>query len=232
MMSLAEQGVFIRLLCFAWREGSIPADTNVIRTLYASTTGEKFNLKNVLLMFVEHPEKPGRLISKRLELERQNMEEKSEKARESIGYRWGNERNTNVIRKAYGSYGKRNTKQKQNKKQNIKPHTPYTGFDIFWIDYPKKVGMQSAIKAWNKLCPSYDLRQKILTALKQHKESPEWIKDGGQFIPHAATWLNQQRWKDELKIEVQVPVDPVMAELDRQIEEEDRGKRGDEETGF
>ena len=28
----------------------------------------------------------------------------------------------------------------------------------------------------------------------------QWIKDGGNFIPHAATWLNQQRWEDELEV--------------------------------
>jgi hypothetical protein len=27
--------------------------------------------------------------------------------------------------------------------------------------------------------------------------SAEWTKDGGQFIPHPATWLNQKRWEDE-----------------------------------
>ena len=29
-------------------------------------------------------------------------------------------------------------------------------------------------------------------------KSHDWTKDGGQFIPHAATWLNGKRWEDEL----------------------------------
>jgi hypothetical protein len=25
----------------------------------------------------------------------------------------------------------------------------------------------------------------------------EWTKEGGSFIPHASTYLNQERWEDE-----------------------------------
>lgn len=27
----------------------------------------------------------------------------------------------------------------------------------------------------------------------------QWQRDGGQYIPHPATWLNQGRWKDEIE---------------------------------
>jgi DNA replication protein DnaC len=33
--------------------------------------------------------------------------------------------------------------------------------------------------------------------LEKQKVSTEWLKDGGQFIPHPATWLNGRRWEDE-----------------------------------
>ncbi|MNH08813.1 hypothetical protein D3C79_682460 [compost metagenome] len=35
-------------------------------------------------------------------------------------------------------------------------------------------------------------------ALAAWTVSTDWTKDGGQFIPHAATWLNGKRWEDEL----------------------------------
>lgn len=38
----------------------------------------------------------------------------------------------------------------------------------------------------------------MLAALAQQKKSPQWVKDGGEFIPHPATWLNQGRWQDEV----------------------------------
>ena len=33
--------------------------------------------------------------------------------------------------------------------------------------------------------------------LERAKKSRDWIKDAGQYIPYAATWLNGERWKDE-----------------------------------
>jgi hypothetical protein len=38
----------------------------------------------------------------------------------------------------------------------------------------------------------------LLDAIEKHKQSAQWQKDGGQYIPHPATWLNQQRWEDEI----------------------------------
>ena len=28
--------------------------------------------------------------------------------------------------------------------------------------------------------------------------SLDWIKDGGQFVPYPATWLNAKGWEDEI----------------------------------
>jgi hypothetical protein len=33
--------------------------------------------------------------------------------------------------------------------------------------------------------------------VKVWKNSQQWTKDGGQFIPMPATWLNGRRWEDE-----------------------------------
>jgi len=35
--------------------------------------------------------------------------------------------------------------------------------------------------------------------LSRWSKSEQWTKDNGQYIPHAATWLNGRRWEDELK---------------------------------
>lgn len=71
------------------------------------------------------------------------------------------------------------------------------GFAEFWKAYPKKVGKQDAIQAWNKLAPSEDLRAVLLQALERQKRWPGWLKDKGQYIPHPATWLNRKRWEDQ-----------------------------------
>ena len=37
----------------------------------------------------------------------------------------------------------------------------------------------------------------MLAAIEQQRASPQWAKDGGQYIPNPATWLRQGRWEDE-----------------------------------
>ncbi len=84
-----------------------------------------------------------------------------------------------------------------NLSSEIKSSNPPNGFENFWQAYPKKKAKGYAEKAWAKLKPSEQLRQQILTALEQAKTSAEWIKDGGQFIPHPASWLSGKGWEDK-----------------------------------
>lgn len=71
-------------------------------------------------------------------------------------------------------------------------------FARFWKLYPRKVGKDKAEKAWAKLKLTQDLFNEIIAALAKHAVTPGWTKDGGQFIPHASTWLNGKRWEDEV----------------------------------
>ena len=72
------------------------------------------------------------------------------------------------------------------------------GFDAFWATYPRHTGKQDAQRAWRKLAPDADLQARMLEAVARQKQSAQWTKDGGQFIPHPATWINGRRWEDEL----------------------------------
>lgn len=70
------------------------------------------------------------------------------------------------------------------------------GFPEFWQAYPRKAAKQAAVKAFAKLAPSRELLDTLLSAVRSQSTSPDWRKDDGQFIPHAATWLNGRRWED------------------------------------
>jgi hypothetical protein len=72
-------------------------------------------------------------------------------------------------------------------------------FENFWSQYPKKVGKLTAKRSWEKL--SLDNQQKALEAIIEHRKY--WVAKGTdwEFIPHASTWLNQERFEDELVIE-------------------------------
>ena len=69
------------------------------------------------------------------------------------------------------------------------------GFEEFWKAYPRKEGKQKARQAFEKVTVPLET---LLQALEQQKQSAQWTKDGGQFIPHPATWLNGKRWEDQL----------------------------------
>jgi hypothetical protein len=70
-------------------------------------------------------------------------------------------------------------------------------FQKFWDAYPRHEAKQTAKKSFDKLNPDDLLLETMLTAVERWKQSEQWTKDGGQFIPHPATWLNQKRWEDE-----------------------------------
>jgi predicted phage replisome organizer len=70
-------------------------------------------------------------------------------------------------------------------------------FEKFWFAYPKKRSKGDAEKAWNKIKPDALLLKLILNKLDDAKKSHEWTKEGGQYIPYPATWLNRKGWEDE-----------------------------------
>jgi hypothetical protein len=70
-------------------------------------------------------------------------------------------------------------------------------FLLFWENYPKKKAKADAEKAFLKLSPDQETMNRILSAIEQQKESADWKKDGGQFIPYPATWIRARRWEDQ-----------------------------------
>jgi len=73
-----------------------------------------------------------------------------------------------------------------------------TWFEKFWKAYPRKVNRVGARKAFDKIKPDEALLERMVAAIGKQIESEQWTKDGGQYIPHPATWLNGHRWEDEL----------------------------------
>jgi len=73
-------------------------------------------------------------------------------------------------------------------------------FEIFWSRYPRKRNKGQAEKVWAKLQPDDVLLGEMLAKLEQAKQTPDWTKDDGQFIPHPATWLNGKGWEDVYQV--------------------------------
>lgn len=95
--------------------------------------------------------------------------------------------------------------------QNPEPRTYVrqadTLFEAFWKAYPKKKAKDDAQRAWDKRRPNDELLAVMLRAIERQKQSPDWQKESGRYIPFPATWLNQARWTDEVTVEVSDPDD-------------------------
>jgi hypothetical protein len=90
-------------------------------------------------------------------------------------------------------------------------------FAEFWKHYPKKRDWPKAYRAWCKLAPSEDDRAAILADIERRRESDEWRKAGGAYIPYPATYLNGRRWEDGEGIDAGAPASgrlPTMGSFD------------------
>lgn len=70
-------------------------------------------------------------------------------------------------------------------------------FDRWWAEYPRKTAKDAAWREWLQRSPSDELTDQMIGKVREQRASAQWLKDGGQFIPHPRTWLHQGRWQDE-----------------------------------
>lgn len=72
-------------------------------------------------------------------------------------------------------------------------------FEKFYAAYPRKVGRPGAEKAFANCEPTPEILARMLAAIAAQAEALDWTRERLQFVPHPATWLNDQRWKDEVQ---------------------------------
>lgn len=91
----------------------------------------------------------------------------------------------------------RETNNQQPATRNPQPATnnpPGPTFDEFWAAYPNRRDRKAARRAWEKIKPTPELFAAMLAAIEREKCSDQWRRG---IIPHAATWLNGERWEDD-----------------------------------
>lgn len=106
---------------------------------------------------------------------------------------------------------KRNTNKPNNIKKEIlscsteverQPFKPTQGFDAFWHLYPRKENKKGAWKIWNnKKIEFYSID--IIEHLQKRLEG-EWKTKDKQYIPMPTTFLNGERWNDDLTVKHEV----------------------------
>jgi len=74
-------------------------------------------------------------------------------------------------------------------------HTYSPDFEAFWKAYPRRQAKGAAAKAYAKAAKSVG-RDALVAAATRYASDPNLPKDRTK-IPHAATWLNDERWNDD-----------------------------------
>lgn len=92
--------------------------------------------------------------------------------------------------------GNRAPADKPRREKSMPTYNP-DAFEIFWAAYPRKDDRRKAIRAWDKLKPDKTLCRVMYAALLRQKESEQWTRDNGRYIPMFPTWINGRRWEDQ-----------------------------------
>ena len=75
-------------------------------------------------------------------------------------------------------------------------------FNQFWAEYPKKQGQVEARLAWLRLPYDVQLYIQIVQAVQRFRAvRRDWQTEGGRYVPMPENFINNERWKDEVKAE-------------------------------
>lgn len=144
------------------------------------------------------------VFSQQIDRDNERYRQKCEQNRRNIKERYTNA--TNVDERIQPSTKTYEIYQDKGKGE-IPPISPKgeadEGFAAFWAEYPRHVAKATAVRSWQKINPDASLQESIMDGLRRQKDSVQWQRDGGKYIPHPSTWLNQRRWEDEVECAVQ-----------------------------
>ena len=197
IMSMEERGVYITLLAYSWLEDGLPDDETVLAQLCNNPKNWDRIWERVKECFTI---KEGNVINnRRLVRERAKLmnykKSMSDAGKKGAKTRWGG--NNQAIAKLKPSHSSSSEVEDEDTDEDKEL---WNGFWKFWELYPKKQAKQTTIKAYMKLFKDNKkiTHEELINAVKKQSKSKQWLKDGGEFIPLPSTWLNQERWLDEV----------------------------------
>ena len=178
-MTFEEKGAYMELLMMQFNRGHMEGH------MIGQVVGQMWD--KIRTKFIQDSE--GKWYNVRLE-------EEQIKRKNFTSSRKNNLNGENQYSKKGGHKKGHMTSHMEDVNEDVNINTINIDFNVFWNLYNKKVGDKKAcIKKWNKLT---DIdRQKIIDTLPKFLSN---IKDK-QFQAHPSTYLNQERWNDEIQTE-------------------------------
>ena len=195
-MTMAQRGMYITLLAFEWIEGSLPMDLLKLRILCGNHPDFDSDWQIVSNCFTQ---RDSRLYNNRLETERGNMIAYREKM--SANGKKGAETRWQSHGKAIAKPSNKEVEEEiivKSKRVNLKNDFTNEFVNEFWVLYPRTDNRKRALDKYIATRKSGVKKDVIIDGLKNYIKY--WKSKGTepQYIPMASTWLNQERYGDEL----------------------------------
>ena len=211
-LSTEQHGAYLLLIMDYWRSGPPPDDDFVLAQITRMSPHAWSNARSIILAFFKHAN--GVLVHSRIDREKEEARDSKAKfkARAEIASakRWG--KHAPSIATSIATSNSQAMLEEcplplplplptesKSKTSSASADAGYSkSFESFWELYPKRLNKGSAFKAFKRINPSEYAG--VRAGLSGKVKCDDWIKDGGKFIPHAATWLNARGWEDESAI--------------------------------
>lgn len=204
LMTMAQRGMYITLLLHEWIEGSLPSSLPHLRILCDNHPDFDSDWKEISHCFYDED---GRTYNSRLEKERKQMNEyrdrQSDSGKMGAKARWNKKNGTAIappsnkeveIEVEIEVENKIKTKKLKKKKNDYTDEFE----NEFWSIYPRRDSKKRAMEKYISTRDSGVSLEKIISGLKSYIK--HWRASGTEpsYIPMATTWLNQERYDDEL----------------------------------
>lgn len=247
-LTVEQHGVYLLLLMLAWRRrNEIPDNPEFIRRALEGCAvrlhGNRFN--NLVMPILErffYRTEDGKWANKRLGNDLETAEKRSGTARENVGKRWGRLRenkdlaDTDVIliedkiieeKKEFplsppkGELGEGEEPTKKGRRKNPIVKFEHPSFEEFWSVYPRRQNnpRKPASLIFARVVKAGADPLAIIAAARTYADYVRSEgKEGTGWVAMATTWLNQERWADEMELPLS-PEEQRKREAARFIEE-------------
>ena len=103
-------------------------------------------------------------------------------------------------KKVLGGVGEIYQDKTEYNKQSITTDIYVHSFNEFWELYPKKVGKKKSEEIYKKKATGKREEKEIMEGLGKYLKKWRGERTDIKYIPNPVTWLNQERWTDEVVI--------------------------------
>lgn len=206
-LDLSTEGtaVYLLMLMLAWRrpDGALPNNMKWLKRALASCVndmhGNRFNrlVPSLLEQFFVLSE-DGKFRNKRLTKEREKSEKFSGKQKENADKRWAKIKENKDLEDAKAMparalHSHSHSQSQEESKKETRASALLPGFETFWFMWPNKVGKPAALKAFRSAIGRAASLEAILNGVEVYSRD----KPADRPWLNPATYLNQDRWKDQ-----------------------------------